>query len=296
MTDYVIMTDSCCDLPREYIDENKIPYVSLTCQFGEKEYSDDFGKTFSHKEFYDGMRAGIVPKTSQPSSEAFYEVFKEIVSQKKDVIYVCVSSGLSGTVNSANIAKKKIEEENKDAKIAIVDVLTASLGQGLMVIKSMEMQRDGASFEDIVQFLEDYRWKLNTFKTVNDLNHLKRGGRISATSAIIGIVLSIKPVLTLDKQGKVLPVKKVKGRQNVIKKLAEYVSANIEEPEGQTICISHGDTVEDAEKLKELILKEFNVKEVFISHIGPVVGTYGGPGALAVFFMGKVHENRKTDF
>lgn len=285
------MTDSCCDLCSEYIRNENIPFVSLTCRFGEKEYLDDFGKSLGYKEFYDGMRSGETPKTSQPNPEAFYKVFKEILNQGKDILYICVSSGLSGTYNSANIAKDMIIGEYKDSRIAIVDTLTASLGQGLMVIKAIKMKELGTSFDDIVNNLEQNKLNLNTYITVDDLNHLKRGGRISSTAAMVGIVLHIKPILTLNNEGKVIPVVKVRGRKNSINKLAEYVFEKIEKPEEEIITICHGDAEEEAKKLKEIILKEIKVKDVIINYVGPVVGTHGGPGALAVFFIGKHRQN-----
>ncbi len=295
MKEYEIMTDSCCDLPYEYISAKHIPYVSLTCSFEGAEYRDDFGESLNYKDFYEGMRKGEIPKTSQPNAEAFYKVFSDILKQGRDIIYICVSSGLSGTYNSANIAKGMIEEEYTDAKVKIVDILTASLGQGLMVIKAIEMKEKGVSFDEVVQYLEKSKYNLNTYITVDDLNHLKRGGRISSAAAILGIVLHIKPVLTINNEGKVLPVLKVKGRKNAISKLAEIVALKIENPGEEVISICHGDVEMEAEKLKELILKEVKVKDVIINYVGPVVGTYGGPGALAVFFMGQHRQNHIID-
>jgi EDD domain protein, DegV family len=295
MKDYVIMTDSCCDLPAGYMEKNNIPFVSLTCSFAGEEYIDDLGKSLSYKVFYAGMRNGEIPKTSQPNADAFYRAFKNIVSQGKDVLYICVSSGLSGTYNSANIAKNMIADEYKEARIAIVDTLTASLGQGLLVINAVRMKNEGTKLQEIIDYLENNKLYLNTYITVDDLNHLKRGGRISSTAALIGIVLHVKPVLTLNDEGKVIPVLKVKGRRNVISKLSEYVVKKIERPEEGIITICHGDAFEEAERLKEMILNEVKVKDVVINYIGPVVGTYGGPGALAVFFMGKHRQNHVID-
>lgn len=295
MKDYIIITDSCCDLPKEYIENNNIPYVGLTCNFKDKEYIDDFGKSLTYKEFYDGMKEGEIPKTSQPCPEAFYNVFENISNQGKDILYICVSSGLSGTYNSASIAKNMIEDKFSEAKVVIVDVLTASLGQGLMVIKAMEMKKRGASLEEVVNYIEATKLNLNTYITVDDLNHLKRGGRISTVAAMVGIVLHIKPILTLNNEGKVIAILKVKGRKSAISKLAEFVIKKIEKPEEEIVTICHGDTYLEAEKLKEAILKEVKVKDIIINYVGPVVGTYGGPGALAVFFVGKHRQNHIVD-
>ncbi|WP_396276424.1 DegV family protein [Haloimpatiens lingqiaonensis] len=295
MREFVIVTDSCCDLPEDYIKNNNIPYVPLTYRFKGKEYLDDFGVSLNYRDFYEGMKNGEIPQTSQANPDAFYKVFEPILKEGKDIIYVGVSSGLSGTHNSSNIAKEMLEDEYKEAKIAIIDVLTASLGQGLMIIKALEMKEKGSSFEEIVNYLEDTKMYLNTYITVNDLNHLKRGGRISSAAALFGTVLHIKPVLTLNNEGRVIPVIKVKGRKNAIGKLAEFVHNKLENPEEQIITICHGDAQSEAERLRELILKEVNVKDVIINHIGPVVGTFGEPGALSVFFIGKHRQNHVID-
>ncbi len=217
MKDYIIMTDSCCDLPREYIKKNYIPYVSLTYNICGKEYIDNLGESLPYKEFYEAMTKGEVPKTSQPSPEVYYNIFKEFINKYKDIVYVCVSSGLSGTYNSANIAKNMILDEFNDARIEIVDVLTASLGQGLMVMKSIEMKKKGLTIDEITNYLKENRLNLNSYMLVNDLIHLKRGGRVSTTAAIIGTVLNIKPILTLNDEGKVITVRKAKGRKVAIK-------------------------------------------------------------------------------
>lgn len=295
MKDFVIMTDSCCDLPRKYIDEKNIPFAYLTCGFMGEEYIDDFGKSLTYDAFYGGMRKGEIPKTSQPSVDVFHKVFKNIVDEGKDVLYVCVSSGLSGTYNSANIAKNMILDEYSDARVEIVDILTASLGQGLMLINAVDMKAKGSSMDEIIAYLEGVRLGLNTYIIVDDLNHLKRGGRISTAAAFVGSILHIKPVLTINDEGKVIAIRKSKGRKNAINELARFVIDKIENPEEQVIAISHGDVKLDAEKLKEAILKEVKVKDVLINYIGPVVGTYGGPGALAVFFVGKHRQNHIID-
>lgn len=291
MKDYVIMTDSCCDLPKEYIEKNNILYVSLTCSFMGKEYVDDLGESLNYKDFYQGMNNGEIPKTSQPSPDDYSKIFKQILNENKDVLYICVSTGLSGTFNCANIAKNMVLEEYPEGRIEIVDVLTASMGQGLLVMNAMEMKSQGKSIDDIIKYLEENKFNLNTYITVDDLNHLKRGGRISSAAALFGMVLHIKPILTLNDEGKVLPVIKVKGRKSALNKLAKLVAEKIENSEEQIIAISHGDALDEAEKLKELILKEVKVKDVVINHIGPVVGTFGGPGALAVFFLGMHRQN-----
>ncbi|KEI07086.1 DegV family protein [Clostridium botulinum] len=295
MNKYTILTDSCCDLPIDYLINNNVSYVSLTYRLDDKEFYDDFGQSVKYTEIYDYMRKGNIPKTSQVNPQAFYNVFKEILDKNQNILYICVSSGLSGTYNSANIAKSMILDEYKESKIEIVDVLTASLGQGLMVMKSVEMKNAGMDLEQTAKKLEDIRFKLNTYITVDDLNYLKKGGRISSTAALVGAVLHIKPILTLNDEGKVISILKVKGKKSLIRKLSEIVCEKITNPEQEEICICHADSEFQAEKLKEAILQKIQVRNVVINDIGPVVGTYGGPGALAVFFIGEHRQNHVID-
>lgn len=295
MIDFVIMTDSCCDLPKEYISSNNIPFAMLPFSYNDKEYLDDLGQSVSQKQFFDDLRAGALPNTSQANSESFYNIFKPAAELGLDIIYIGVSSGLSGTYNSANIAKTSILEKFPSARIFILDVLTASLGQGLMVMKAVEMKNQGNTAESIVQEIKKDIPNLNTYITVQDLNFLRRGGRISNVAATLGLVLHIKPILTLNHEGHVIPVLKVRGRKKSITKLAEILKDKIKNPETQTIAICHADCVDEALKLKEEILANIQVKEVIIHFIGPVVGRFSGPGALAVFFIGEERQHHVVD-
>lgn len=290
MKNFTIITDTCCDLPTTFIEELKIPYVSLTYHYNGIERLDDFGTSYSLQNFYNDMRSGEVPKTSQPSSHSFCDAFKAILDTGNDVLYIGASSGLSGTVNGAHIAKQMLEEEYPKSKIYVIDILTASLGQGVMVLNALEMQKRGSTVEDIINYLEGVRQNLNTYMIVDDINHLKRGGRISATSALVGTLLNIKPFLTISNLGKVLPLDKIRGRKRAISALYEKVIQKIENPEEQILAISHGDCLDDALALRDLILSKIRVKDVIMSYVGPVVGCYGGPGSLAVFFLGKERE------
>lgn len=287
MNNYTIITDSCCDLPLKYIQEKNIPFIRLSCIFKGKEYLDDFGQSLSFKEFYDGMRDGAVPTTSQPSTDAIYSVLKEIVEKGDNVLYICVSSGLSGTYNGANVAKDMLLEEFPKSRIEIIDCLTASMAEGLLVMRAVEMKETGSSLDEIITFMNQNIQHLNTYMTVDDLIHLKRGGRISSAAAVLGIMLHIKPVLAINSEGKVLTVLKAKGRKNSLGVMADLVSTKIENPENQVIAISHGDSLKEAEILKSQILSKVTVKDIIINDIGPVVGRFGGPGALSVCFMGK---------
>lgn len=291
MRDFVIITDTCCDLPIEYIKEKNIPYISLTCQYNGREYSDDFGQTLTHKKFFNDLRNGTLPTTSLANASSYYNMFEKIAKDKKDIIYIGVSSGLSGSINSAHIAKNMMLEKYSDVSIFIVDILTASLGQGLMIIKAIELQEAGKSSKEIVDYLENTKQNLNTYITVNDLSHLKRSGRISSGAAAVGIVLHIKPIICINRHGKVMPVLKIKGRKKSINKLADICAERIIDPEEQTIAICHGDCLIEAEKLKSEIEKRITVKKVLLHYIGPVVGRFGGPGAIGLFFLGKPRQH-----
>ena len=286
MKKFKIFTDSACDLPISYINEKNIPFAKLSCTYDNKTYFDNFGQDISFKDFFDNLRNGIMPLTSQPSVEEFYNKFLEIVKNDEDILYICVSSGLSGTENSANIAKKMILDDYPNSRIEIINALSASLGQGLVVIKAIELQEAGNSLDEVISHILELRKHLTTFMTVDDLHHLKRGGRISSASAMIGIVLHIKPILALDSEGKIKSIGKARGRKASILKLAQLVCENIKNPENQILGIAHGDSLEDALSLKKEILKKINVKDVVVNCTGMAVGTHGGPNNLAVFFLG----------
>lgn len=282
----VIIIDSCTDLPVKYVLDNDIPAMSLTCLLKGKEYPDDFGKSLAYKEFYDIVKKGDMPTTSQVNSFRFVEEFKKHVKEGKAVIYIGFSSALSGTVGSAMSAKTTVLEEFEAADITVIDSKSASLGYGLLAYYACEMLKNGESKEEIINWVENNKLKMNHWFTVEDLFHLKRGGRVSTTSAIIGTVLDIKPVLHVDNEGRLIPVTKVKGRKKSLRMLAEELKARIVNPEEQVIAISHGDCIEDVEYLKDMILKEVKVKEVIVNHVGPVIGSHSGPGTVALFFLG----------
>ena len=284
--DTVLLIDSCTDLPRSYVDENKLPFVSLTCNFMGQERKDDFGKTLSYNEFYTAVRNGEMPSTSQVNVYDYTEIFKKLVGEGKSIIYLGFSSALSGSFNSAVMARDMVCEEIEDADITVIDSKSASLGEGLLAYYANEMLKSGATKDEVVSWLETNKLKLNHWFTVDDLGHLKRGGRLSGAAAFVGTLLDIKPILHVDDEGRLIPVSKIKGRKKSLKALFEMLQENIVSPEEQVIAISHGDCSEDAEYLKEMILKEYKVKDVMINEIGPVIGSHTGPGVVALFFMG----------
>ncbi|WP_028308827.1 DegV family protein [Desulfitibacter alkalitolerans] len=284
-----IITDSNCDLPLDFIRENEISVVPFPYFIKDQGYNDDFGKSISYKDFYELIRRGEMPHTSQITPFVFEENFRACLEKGSSIIYIAFSSALSQTYNNALIARDIILQENSQAEITVIDSRGATVGQGLIVYYACEMLKQGKSKEEIINWVESNKLKVNHWFTVDNLNHLKRGGRISSTAAVLGTIIEVKPILFVDNQGGLTFAKKVRGRKRSINVLAEELQKRIINSEEQMIFICHGDCLEDAELLKKIIIDKVNVKDVIINYTGPVVGAHTGPGMLAVFFMG---ENR----
>ena len=282
----IIFTDSCCDLPIKFVKENNIEVMELRVNLKGEDIPDDLGESINYKDFYKLIRNGEMPTTSQVNIGEFQEKFEKYVNEGYSIIYIGFSSVLSGCINSARLAAENIKLDNENADIRIIDSKSASMGLGLLVFYSAKMLKEGKSKDEIVNWIEENKLKVNHWFTVDDLNHLKRGGRISSSVAIVGRMLSIKPIMHVDNEGRLIPVSKVKGRKKSIKVLQEKIAEKIVNPEEQTIFISHGDCLEEAEHLKELITSEIKVNDVIINNIGPVVGSHSGPGTIALFFTG----------
>lgn len=282
-----IITDSSCDLPREYVDDNNIEVISLVLNLNGQIIKDDLGKTLSYKDFYQKMRDGATPTTSQVNAHEFEEAFNKHIKNGDSIIYISISASLSGTFNSANIAKNNLLEEYPEAKIELVDSLSASIGQGLLVLKACEMRDNGASIEEIVEWIEENKRKVIHSILIDDLNHLKRGGRISGATATIGGLLNIKPSAYLDDEGKLAQGEKIKGKKKALRFLANEVKERAIDSENEVLYICHGDCQEEAESLRDIIEQEVKFKNVIINYIGNVIGAHTGPGALAVIFLGK---------
>ena len=282
----IIVTDSCCDLPYKYIIDNKIEMMPLTIMVNDTENKDDLAKTGEYEAFYEQMLAGQMPKTSQVNAYEFKEVFLKHLKENKSVLYIGFSSVLSGCVNSARMAMEEIKEEIPEAQVAVVDSKCASMGEGLLIYYAVEEFKKGKSMEEVVSFLEANKLRLNHWFTVDDLNHLFRGGRLSKTAAAFGTLLQVKPIMHVDDEGRLIPVEKVKGRKKSLKILLDKVKENIVSPEEQLVFISHGCALKEAEEMKQAILDECHVKDVWLNYMGATVGSHAGPGTIAIFFMG----------
>ena len=287
MNDYVIVTDACCDLSQSLIKETKVEILPLIYHAkGETFYYSLQNKEREIKDFYKTMRDGEMPSTSQLNPVDAVECFRPYLRSGKDVLYIAFSSGLSGTYQSGKLAAIELQEEFPDRKMIVIDSLAASMGEGLLVWYASQKKASGMTIDEVATWVENNRQHICHWFTVDDLHHLKRGGRVSAASAVIGSALSIKPILHVDDEGHLIPVKKVRGRKQSLDVLADMVTKTAIEPSEQTIFISHGDSLEDAKYLEKKIKEKHNTKNIQINYIGPVIGTHSGPGTIALFYFG----------
>ena len=284
MCTYKIITDSCCDFPVEMYRQLDVDYVPLSLDFRGQvtlDRNDD-----SLKDLYDGMRAGEAAKTSAANPDTWAGVMEPHLEKGLDVLVLAFSSGLSTTYQSAVIASQELMEKYPDRTIRVVDTLAASLGQGLLVWHVCQQRDKGATLEEAARWAEDNKQHICHWFTVDDLMHLKRGGRIGAATAVVGTMLQIKPVLHVDDEGHLVNVSKARGRKASIEALAKKVSELGTGYDNSTVFLSHGDCREEAELLVSILKEKHGVKEAFISYVGSVIGSHAGPGTLALFFLG----------
>ncbi len=283
---YWIVTDAGCDLPLAYVQSHeKLRVISMPYGLDDREQRFGPGDEENMAEFYQKLNEGHTATTSQISTADYYAVFKELVREGESLIYISLSSGLSGSIGSAVIARDMLHEEFPDAKVGIVDSLLASMGQGLLVHYALKGREEGKDLDTLLAWLTDIRPRLNAWFTVDDLNFLFRGGRVTRTTAFFGSVLRIKPVLHMDEEGRLIPMDKVQGRKRSLRELADKTIATANPQHGQTVFISHGHCEEDAKLVAKLIGDALPDTAFFISSIGSVIGTHSGPGTVAVFFL-----------
>lgn len=288
MHNFVIVTDSCCDLPASLAEEMGLSVINLSVLVGDKTYTNHLDwREISGSAFYDLLRDKNTSSSSAPSIGDFVQVMEPILQAGKDILYLGFSSALSSTYSTGALAAQELTEQYPDRKILCVDSLCASLGQGLFVRLVWEKQQAGASLEEAHAFAVDLVPHLCHWFTVNDLFFLQRGGRVSKATAVAGSVLQIKPVMHVDDEGRLTKIGTVRGRKGSIAALKDKLKEAITNPEEQTIYISHGDCEEEARYLADLIAKEVPVKGFVFNHVGPVIGSHSGPGTIALFHVGK---------
>ncbi len=285
MQNFVIGTCSTSDLPQHHIDKHEIAIVKFTFTVDHKEYKDG---EMDAKVFFDMEREGHTPTTSQVTPDEYYQLFDGILASGQNLLYIAFSSGLSGSCNNAKLVADEMRTKYPDRKLFVIDSLCASLGQGLLVDYAVKMRAAGKSIEETAKWVEANKLGLNHWFTVDSLNHLKRGGRVTGAAAFVGNLLHIKPVLNVDYEGHLIPREKAQGRKKALRCLVDKMSEYVYKPEGQTIFISHGDDIEAAEKVAAMVKERFpEVGEIMISMLGTVIGAHSGPGTVALFFMGK---------
>lgn len=284
MAEYVIFTDSSCDLPNDKIAEYGLKVASLELNIEGK------GTVLNHeidpKEAYALLREKHAIKTAAANMDKFTELFEKELVEGKDVLYLGFSSGLSATFMAGKNAAEELSEKYPERKVIAIDTLCASLGQGLLVTLACRKKDEGATIEEVAEYVEQTKLHLCHWFTVDDLFFLKRGGRISAATAIVGTMLSFKPVLHVDNEGHLINVTKVRGRRAAIAALAEKMKETAIDLASQTVYICHGDCYDDAKILADMITAEFGITDILIDFTGPVIGAHSGPGTLALFYIG----------
>ena len=284
MAEYVIFTDSSCDLPNDKIAEYGLKVASLELNIEGK------GTVLNHeidpKEAYALLREKHTIKTAAANMDKFIELFEKELVEGKDVLYLGFSSGLSATFMSGKNAAEELSEKYPERKVIAIDTLCASLGQGLLVTLACRKKDEGATIDEVAEYVEQTKLHLCHWFTVDDLFFLKRGGRISAATAIVGTMLSFKPVLHVDNEGHLINVTKVRGRRAAIAALAEKMKETAIDPANQTVYICHGDCYDDAKLLADMVTEQFGITDILIDYTGPVIGAHSGPGTLALFYIG----------
>lgn len=284
MNEFVIVSDSTVDLPKEYLQSKQVPIISLSYIMDGVTYEEMDG--LSHKEFFEKLRAGSLPTTSQINPEQAREALELFAKEGKDILYIGFSSGLSGSYNGVRMAAEDLKEEYPDINIITIDSLCACMGEGLLLYKALELKEHGMSMEEIAKWVEANKLHICHNVTVDDLNHLHRGGRISKTTAVVGSMIKIKPIIHMSDEGKLVVIGKERGRKKSLVSIVDRMEKQMQGYDNDIVMITHGDCIEDAEFVKKQVEERFGIHNVMINGIGSVIGSHTGAGVVAVFFMG----------
>ena len=287
MSDFVILTDSSADLGADLVSQIGVQILPLSFTINQQTYHNyPDNREMEPHAFYEMLRQGQVATTSAVNVAQYTDALEPLLQAGKDVLILAFSSGLSTTYNSSRIAASDLLEKYPERKVYTVDTLCASLGQGLLVYLAAKEREKGKSIEEVRDWAEENKLHLCHQFTVDDLHFLKRGGRISATTAVVGSMLQIKPVLHVDNEGHLINIAKARGRQASLKALVDKMEKTAIDPAHQMVFISHGDCLEDARTVEKMVKDRFGVKDVYINYVGPVIGAHSGPGTLALFYVG----------
>lgn len=287
MRKFAIVIDSGCDMPKEYLEEHGVECVKLGFMMNDVNYEGEDGQPIDPKDFYKILRDGAMPTTYQVTAEQAKLHVEPLLKEGKDVLILTFSSGLSGTAGSFAVAAKELSESYPDRKIVVVDSLCASMGEGLFLDYVIKKADSGASLDETAEYAEGLKLHICHYFTVDNLFHLKRGGRVSAATAIVGSILKIKPVMHVDDNGKLVAIGKVIGRKKALNAIVEKLFESMDMDENDPIFISHGDCIEDVEYVKGLILERKPNVEIKVHYVGAVIGTHSGAGTVALFCKGK---------
>lgn len=287
MKEFIITTDTTCDLPESYLKEHNITLLPLYYSFNETVYGDK--NLLSPKEFYNKMRGGEMPTTMAVNQDTARAVFSNLLDKGFDILHIAFSSGLSGSYSSAATVARELCDEKPGSKIVVVDSLCASLGEGLLIHKAVKMKENKKSIDEIADWLEKNKLHLCHIFTVDDLHHLHRGGRVSKTAAVIGTLINVKPILHVDNEGHLIPLNNVRGRKKALIALVDQMESRFDgyKDQNDIFFISHGDCLEDAEFVAALVKERFGIPDYLINYVSPTIGAHSGPGTIALFFMGK---------
>lgn len=283
---YQIVTDSCCDLPYHVLAKEKVDFLSMNLQLNDQELVDDLGKTFNYDRYMNQLKNGAMPTTSQINVGRYLEFFRSYTEKQIPVLYVAFSSGLSGSYSSALQAVELLKEEYEDPEIYVFDTKAASIGEGLLVLEAVRLKKEGKSIEETLEWLESNYLKVHSWVTVDDLKYLERGGRISKASATLGSLLSVKPIITVDKEGRLTNVDKVRGRNKSIQTIVNETVKTIVAPLDQIVYVAYAGDLESAEKAKRLLEEQIKMKDVKLYPLGPTIASHTGYGCIAIFSMG----------
>ena len=284
MSDYVVTVNSTVDLPKEWLAERNVPVIPLKYTIDGETYEDMAG--LSSKEFFQKLRDGKMATTSQINPEEAREALEPFLKEGKDVLHLAFSSALSGTCNSMRIAAEELKEEYPEQKIIVIDTLCACLGEGLLLYYVLKLKKEGKTIEEVEAWVEENKLHICHNVTVDDLNHLQRGGRISKTAAVLGTMVQIKPMIHMADDGSLQVVGKERGRKRSLNKIVDKAVEQSKGWEQDIVMITHGDCLEDAQYVAELVRAKMGIENILINNIGTVIGSHTGPGVVAVFCMG----------